>query len=204
MSARERYLPLLLTLAVVAADQISKAIVVAALPLERPVAVLGDVLRLTYVHNTAIAFSIGRGIPADLRRVLLLILPLVAIGLISVYYLTTDQLTRAQRWLLAAILGGGIGNYVDRVARPDGVVDFVDVKFYGILGFSRFPTFNLADSSVVVAGILLLASSLFMARQPEATIPPGSGGPESGAPGNGAPGNGAPANDVPANDEENA
>ena len=199
LSARERYLPLLLTLAVVAADQISKAIVVAALPLERPVAVLGDVLRLTYVHNTAIAFSIGRGIPADLRRVLLLILPLVAIGLISAYYLTTDQLTRAQRWLLAAIMGGGIGNYVDRVARPDGVVDFVDVKFYGILGFSRFPTFNLADSSVVVAGILLLASSLFMARQPEDTIAPGNG-----APGNGAPGNGAPANDVLTDDEENA
>ena len=164
LRARERYLPLLLTLAVVAADQIVKAIVVANLPLGRPVSVIGDFLRLTYVHNTAIAFSIGRGIPDDLRRVLLLILPLAAIGLISAYYLTTDQLTRAQRWLLAAIIGGGIGNYVDRVARPDGVVDFVDVKFYGILGFSRFPTFNVADSSVVVAGILLLASSWLVSR----------------------------------------
>ena len=194
LSARERYLPLLLTLAVVAADQIVKGIVVATLPLERPVSVLGDFLRLTYVHNTAIAFSIGRGIPDDLRRVLLLILPLVAIGLITAYYLTTAELSRLQRWLLAAIMGGGIGNYVDRVARPDGVVDFVDVKFYGILGFSRFPTFNLADSSVVVAGILLLASSLFLARQPEDTI----------APGNGAPANDVPANDVLTDDEENA
>ena len=177
-SARERYLPLLLTLAVVAADQLAKAIVVATLPLERPVPVIGDFLRFTYVHNTAIAFSIGRSIPDDLRRVLLLIVPLVAIGLISAYYLATDQLTRGQRWLLAAIMGGGIGNYVDRVARPAGVVDFVDVKFYGILGFSRFPTFNVADSSVVVAGILLLASSWLVSRPRHDAMDPENGVPE--------------------------
>ncbi|MDD9985346.1 MAG: signal peptidase II [Spirochaetaceae bacterium] len=191
-SARERYLPLLLTLAVVAADQIVKAIVEATLPLERPVPVIGDFLRFTYVHNTAIAFSIGRGIPADLRRVLLLILPLVAIGLISAYYFATDQLTRGQRWLLAAIMGGGIGNYVDRVARPDGVVDFVDVKFYGILGFSRFPTFNVADSSVVVAGILLLASSWLVSRPRHDAMDPENGVREQCVPENG----------VPENDEE--
>ncbi len=157
-------MPLLLAPAVAAADQIVKLIVVATLPLERPVSVIGDVVRLTYVQNTAIAFSIGRGIPDDLRRVLLLILPLAAIVLIAAYYLTSAELSRLQRWLLAAIMGGGIGNYVDRVARPDGVVDFVDVKFYDILGFSRFPTFNLADSTVVIASILLLATSL--ARPP--------------------------------------
>ena len=163
-NAGGRYLPLLLAPAVAAADQIVKLIVVATLPLERPVSVIGDVVRFTYVHNTAIAFSIGRGIPDDLRRVLLLIAPLAAILLIGVYYLTSADLSRLQRWLLAAIMGGGIGNYVDRIVRPDGVVDFVDVKFYGILGFSRFPTFNLADSTVVIASILLLATSL--ARSP--------------------------------------
>ena len=140
---------------------------------------IGDFLRFTYVHNTAIAFSIGRSIPDDLRRVLLLILPLVAIGLISAYYFATDQLTRGQRWLLAAIMGGGIGNYVDRVARPDGVVDFVDVKFYGILGFSRFPTFNVADSSVVVAGILLLASSWLVSRPRHDAMDPENGVPDT-------------------------
>ena len=163
-NAGGRYVPLLLAPAVAAADQIVKLIVVATLPLERPVSVIGDVVRFTYVHNTAIAFSIGRGIPDDLRRVLLLIAPLAAILLIGVYYVTSADLSRLQRWLLAAIMGGGIGNYVDRIVRPDGVVDFVDVKFYGILGFSRFPTFNLADSTVVIASILLLATSL--ARSP--------------------------------------
>lgn len=160
VSAKERYIPLLLTLTLVVADQIIKAIVVANLPLERPVSVIGEVVRLTYVQNSAIAFSVGRNIPTEMRRVLFLILPLVVIGLIIAYYLTTTELSRLRRWLLATILGGGIGNYVDRVMRPHGVVDFVDIKFYGILGFDRWPTFNLADSAVVVAGILLLASSL--------------------------------------------
>lgn len=173
-SARARYAPLLLAPAVAAVDQIVKWIVVATLPLERPVAVIGDVVRLTYVQNTAIAFSIGRGIPDDLRRVLLLILPLAAIVMIAVYYFASKELSRLQRWLLAAILGGGIGNYIDRIVRPDGVVDFVDVKFYGILGFSRFPTFNVADSTVVVASILLLVTSL--ARSPRSPDRP----PEEG------------------------
>jgi signal peptidase II len=49
-----------------------------------------------------------------------------------------------------------MGNILDRMCRPDGVVDFVSVKFYGLLGFERWPTFNVADSSVVVSCILLL------------------------------------------------
>ena len=174
VSARDRYIPLLLTLSVVVADQIIKAIVVANLPLERPVSVLGEVVRLTYVQNSAIAFSVGRNIPTEMRRVLFLILPLMAISLITAYYLTTTELSRLQRWLLATILGGGAGNYVDRVMRPHGVVDFVDVKFYGILGFDRWPTFNLADSAVVVAGILLLVSLLSRPRHMEDPVMPDS------------------------------
>ena len=58
------------------------------------------------------------------------------------------------------MLGGGLANMVDRVFRPQGVVDFVDVKFYGLFGMERYPTFNVADSSVVVGGILLLVTFL--------------------------------------------
>ena len=55
-------------------------------------------------------------------------------------------------------MGGGFGNLFDRFFRPEGVVDFIDFKFYGILGFERFPTFNVADISIVICGILLLVS----------------------------------------------
>ncbi|HOX92234.1 MAG TPA: signal peptidase II, partial [Spirochaetales bacterium] len=62
---------------------------------------------------------------------------------------------------LAGIIGGGMGNILDRIFRADGVVDFLSVKFYGLFGLERWPTFNVADATVVVCGILLAASTLF-------------------------------------------
>jgi signal peptidase II len=66
-----------------------------------------------------------------------------------------------QRWATAGILGGGIGNLIDRIFRSEGVVDFISIKFYGFLGFERWPTFNIADSSVVVCCLLLFITILF-------------------------------------------
>jgi len=160
-SARgSRLLPLILAPVILAADQATKALAVASLPPGRPQEVIGDLLRLTLVHNPAIAFSIGHSLPEQVRRPLFLVLPLVVLACVLVYYLRTDDLSRFQRWLVAAVLGGGLANMVDRVFRPQGVVDFVDVKFYGLFGMERYPTFNVADSSVVVGGILLLVTFL--------------------------------------------
>ncbi len=157
---RQKLLPLMMIPLVVLADQVSKWIVAAALPYGRPVEVLGDFLRLTYVHNPAIAFSLGRNLAPSVRGVLVLVLPLAVTAVMLAVYFTSREIGPFQRWLLAAIAGGGLGNSMDRIFRAGGVVDFVDVKFYGLLGFERWPTFNLADSTVVVAGILLLVSYL--------------------------------------------
>ena len=153
-----RLFPLILTLGVIMADQISKLIVSRVLPFAQPVEVLGDFLRLTYVKNPAFAFSIGRNLSAPGGQIIFLVLHLVVLGILLYYYIFTRDITRAQRWILAAIIGGGIGNYLDRVFRPGGVIDFIDVKFYGLFGLTRWPTFNLADSTVVVAGLLLLVT----------------------------------------------
>ena len=56
------------------------------------------------------------------------------------------------------IIGGGLGNLIDRFFRKEGVVDFIDVKFYGLFGLERWPTFNVADSAVVVFGLILVIS----------------------------------------------
>ena len=165
---RERLLPFALTAAIIAADQIIKTIVVSVLPYLQPREVIGDLVRLTLVQNPAMSFSIGHNWPEGLRRVLFLILPLAVLAFIVTYYLRIDELTRRQRWLVAALLGGGLGNYADRLFRPRGVVDFVDVKFFGILGMDRWPTFNLADSTVVVASIILLLSFLLESLQTRA------------------------------------
>ena len=159
--ARSKLLPLVLSAVVIVVDQIVKWVVTRTLPYGRPVEVIGDFLRLVYVQNPNIGFSIGRSLGGGGRFVLARLLPLIVSGILLVYYLVGKDITRFQRWVLAAVLGGGLGNYVDRIFRQGEVVDFIDVKFYGILGMQRWPTFNLADSTLVVAGILLLASFLF-------------------------------------------
>jgi signal peptidase II len=92
---------------------------------------------------------------------LFIILPLGVLGALLAYYLKTDEFSTFQRWAVCGIIGGGFGNLIDRIFRPNGVVDFVSVNFYGLFGLSRWPTFNVADSSVVVCGIILFASVMF-------------------------------------------
>jgi signal peptidase II len=157
-SRRRRLLPLVLTGGIILADQLSKWVVSRTLPYGRPVEVIGDFLRLTYVQNPALSFSIGRGAGEAGRIFLTMVLPILVVAAVLYYFLAAKDLTRLQRWVLAAIMGGGLGNQLDRYFRPGGVVDFIDFKFYGFLGFDRWPVFNIADSTVVVAGIILLIS----------------------------------------------
>lgn len=162
---KDLLMPFLLAVAIIALDQITKAIIVASverLEYGGPVIeVLGDFFRIIHVRNLGIAFSIGGELGPVIRRVLFIALPIIVIGGLIFYYFRTDEFTRLQRWAIAGIVAGGVGNVIDRIFRPAGVVDFLDVKFYGLFGLERWPTFNVADSSVVVCGILLMISVLF-------------------------------------------
>lgn len=162
---RQLVMPLVLAAALVVIDQITKAIIVARVPLFYEtgftIEVIGDFFRIIHARNLGIAFSIGDGLPFWLRKTLFVGMPvLVMIFVVGSLYRSTD-ITQAQRWMVAGIIGGGIGNIIDRVFRPLGVVDFLDVRFYGLFGLERWPTFNVADSSVVVGGVLLIISMLF-------------------------------------------
>jgi signal peptidase II len=117
-----------------------------------------DVLWIIHVRNRAIAFSIGQDLPESLRPLLFIILPIIVLGFLLWYYFKSQDFSPSQRWFVAGIIGGGGGNILDRIFRPDGVVDFISVKFYGLLGFERWPTFNIADASVVICCIILLIS----------------------------------------------
>ena len=154
---KERGLPLLLTGIIIVIDQISKAFIAAKWPINSMIVDVfnNDFLQIYHVRNKAIAFSLGVGIPDTIKPVAFVVLPVLVLGVLLWYYLRADDFTRLQRWAVAGILGGGIGNIIDRIFRPEGVVDFISVKFYGLFGFERWPTFNLADSSVVVCCILL-------------------------------------------------
>ena len=158
---KKKLLPFILTGLVLLSDQITKAIIVALIPVYTVGAnIFGDLLRIVHVANTGVAFSLGDSMPLAIRRILFAIIPLIVIVLVIVVYFRNDEFNSVQRWAICGIIGGGIGNIIDRFFRAEGVVDFIDVKFFGIFGLERWPTFNVADAAVVVCGIILIVSFL--------------------------------------------
>jgi signal peptidase II len=160
---KARTLPLILTGLIVIADQAVKSFIVKNWPLNGTLikdVFDNDFLQIYHVRNKAIAFSLGHNIPDGLKPVFFVALPLLVLGFLFWYYLKSDEFSQPQRWAAAGIFGGGIGNIIDRIFRPEGVVDFISVKFYGIFGFERWPTFNIADSCVVVCCIVLFITIL--------------------------------------------
>jgi signal peptidase II len=125
LNLRKKLLPLVLTASVVLVDQVVKWVVSRTLSYGRPVEVLGDFLRFTLVQNPALSFSIGRGFGETGRIILTMVLPMLVIGFVLYYFLAGKDVTQGQRWILAAIMGGGLGNQVDRYFRPAGVIDFI-------------------------------------------------------------------------------
>ena len=158
---KEVMLPFILTVFVIFIDQITKIAIVAYAPPSRFLAsFFGDFLQIILVYNTGAAFSLGGNLSPTLRFAILKLLPLlVIIAFIPIYFKV--EFSKFERWTICAILGGGIGNLIDRFFRAEGVVDFIDVKFYGLLGLERWPTFNVADAAVVIAFTLLILSSFF-------------------------------------------
>lgn len=159
-----RFLPLTLSLAVILLDQLTKLWVVCTIPAGTIyTSFFGDFFRVVHVTNLGAAFSIGNDLSGTWRFISLCMIPFFVLIAILVVLLVTKELNQKQRWFVAGILGGGFGNLIDRFFRPDGVVDFIDIKFYGLFGLERWPTFNIADSAVLVFGIALLLSLVFSA-----------------------------------------
>ncbi len=162
---KSRYLPFLLSLLVIVLDQVSKAIVVHAIP-EGNVGArfFGDFLWICHVRNDAVAFSLGAGLPEWIKYIFFIGLPLILMVLLSYAIIShrfDDEVTAAQRWCLAGIVGGGIGNLIDRIFRSLRVVDWISTNNYGFLGMERFPTYNIADAAVVLSVIFLIITLLF-------------------------------------------
>lgn len=155
--------PFALTAAVLILDQITKIAIVASVKPGRIAwRAFGDFFWLVHQKNTGAAFSMGDALAGPLRVAVLIVVPLALMVGLCVYYFKSDEFTRVQRWALCGIIGGGVGNIIDRIFRPDGVIDFLSFKFYGLFGLERWPTFNVADSAVVVCGVLLVVAGFFV------------------------------------------
>ncbi|MCR4580545.1 MAG: signal peptidase II [Treponema sp.] len=163
---KQKLLPFILTAVVIILDQLTKALIVKNIQYGTIGAqFFGDFLRIVHISNTGVAFSVGASWSETIRKLLFSLLPLIVIGLVVVVYFRNNDFTKLQRWAIAGIVGGGLGNLIDRFFRAEGVVDFIDVKFYGLFGLQRWPTFNVADSAVVVCGILLIISFIITLKK---------------------------------------
>lgn len=156
---KAKLLPISLTLLIVLLDQFTKYLVVKNIPLYTiGKEFFGDFLRIVHVSNTGVAFSVGASWSENLRHILFCVLPVIVIIIVFIVYFRNNEWTKLQNWVIMGILGGGIGNLIDRIFRAEGVVDFIDVKFYGLFGLERWPTFNIADSAIIVCGAILIIS----------------------------------------------
>lgn len=126
-------------------DQLTKAWIAANVDPDRPIELLGDVLRLVISHNTGALFGLFRD-----QAVLFALASMAVIGLIVVYHGRSGRNTILSV-ALGLLLGGALGNLADRL-RLGYVLDFVDAG----IGDLRWYTFNLADSAISAALLLLL------------------------------------------------
>jgi signal peptidase II len=159
---RGRASELWIAVLIVLLDQATKALVKARLPLHDSVTVIPGFFDLTHVRNTGAAFGMLNSVDFAYKPLVMVFVAVVALGAVASYALTLPPDQRMARLGLAMILGGAIGNLIDR-ATAGFVVDFVDVYWRGI----HFWAFNVADSAITVGVVLMLLDVLGVGRVPE-------------------------------------
>jgi signal peptidase II len=167
-----RYLSI--SVAVLILDQLTKYAIVHGPVAERPVVIVPRFFRLAYGENSGALFGLFSGLEQPWRAIVLLIIPLAAIGCVTFFMRVTGSSDRLSLLALALILGGAVGNQLDRLFRAGRVVDFLDVSIdiepvrgwlIRLAGTSHWPAFNVADSAIVVGALLLGYDLLVQSRR---------------------------------------
>lgn len=143
----------ILSLIVVIADQISKYFAINKLKGAVSHVIIPGFLKFTYVENYGAAFGILKNKKLFFVITTLIIVIFISIFLIKYYY----NINIFMRIGLSLLLGGAIGNFIDRI-RFGYVVDFINVRLFNSY---NFPVFNIADISIVIGTIIILGLTLF-------------------------------------------
>ena len=156
-----RRLELVTAVTVVALDQLTKALVRTRFALHDSIDIVPGWLSLTRVHNTGAAFGMLNDVDFPLKTVVLMAVALGALGGVAWYAAGLPAESRIARLGIAAVLGGAVGNLIDR-ATAGYVLDFVDAYWNGW----HFWAFNVADAAITVGvGFMLLDIVLELAGQ---------------------------------------
>lgn len=132
-------------------DQVTKAWIADTIPLQSSVTVVPGLFDLTHVRNAGAAFGLFARVESPLRSLALNAVALLVFVAVLLYALRTPVASLRLQTGLSLILGGAVGNLVDRL-RFGFVTDFLDLY----VGSHRWPSFNVADSAITL-GVLLLA-----------------------------------------------
>ena len=160
-----RRLELIVSVTVVILDQITKAMVRPALALHESREVIPGFLDLTRVHNTGAAFGMLNSAEFPLKTLVLSLVAAVALGGVAWYAATVPLSDRLARLGIAGVLGGAIGNLIDR-ATSGYVLDFVDAYW----GEWHFWAFNVADAAITVGVIFMILDILGLGRRASNTV----------------------------------
>lgn len=141
---------------VVALDQLTKISILDHLELGESINVIPNFFDLTLVMNPGAAFGMFSKMEPGIRRVVLGMVTLLAIGLVLVLLKKEAKNDRISQFALFLVLGGAVGNIIDRF-RFDAVVDFLDVYY----GTYHWPAFNVADSAICVGVFVVIIRQTF-------------------------------------------
>ncbi len=145
---------------VVGLDQFTKLLILKNIPLYKTIPIIPGFLNLTHFQNPGVAFGLFAGSSSNLQQILLITAALFAISLILYFYLKTSYKLRLMMGGFSLILGGAVGNLIDRF-RMNRVVDFIDVY----AGNFHWPAFNIADSAISIGMAIFFYYIVF--KRPE-------------------------------------
>lgn len=152
---RSKLVILLATVAIIIIDQLIKIAVISNMNLYDTIPIIEDVLHITYVLNDGAAFSMLSG-----QAWMLCGVTTALVIAIIIYFLRKTTVHIPTLWMLGLIIGGGIGNLIDRFFRGDAVfygkvVDYIDFRLI------NFAVFNFADCCVVIGVFALIAINIY-------------------------------------------
>ena len=159
-SVSSRRLEILVVAGLVIADQITKALIRQSIELHESMPIIPDVLAFTRVHNTGAAFGMLNTMEFPGKTIVLTLVATLALVGVGWYAASVPMTDRLARLGVAMILGGAIGNLIDR-ATAGYVLDYVDASFRGW----HFWAFNVADAAISIGVVLMIFDLLGLGRR---------------------------------------
>jgi signal peptidase II len=172
MERKKLYTFVLVSIAVIGIDRLFKWIIKSTMELGESINVIGNFVQISYILNSGIAFGMFDSNPSPMKIPILVAVSFVALGIIFYIFFSLPKNIKLTGISMGLIFGGAIGNIIDRILRGE-VLDFIDIDFPNFsipaLGvyMIRWPTFNVADSSVLVGIIMLLVIIIVMGGRAE-------------------------------------